>query len=129
MARGAVDIHVVHHDERRLAPELERDGSQVLGRSGRDLLPGPHRASQSNELGDRVTHERIAECAPSAGQHADDARGSWAWSKIAARASAERGVVELGFTTIALPAINAGATLRATMAEGKFQGVMPTQTP
>ena len=26
-------------------------------------------------------------------------------------------------------AINAGATLRATMAEGKFQGVMPTQTP
>ena len=55
--------------------------------------------------------------------------GNPARSKIVASASAESGVVELGFTTMVLPAISAGATLRATIAEGKFHGVIPTQTP
>ena len=44
-------------------------------------------------------------------------------------ASADRGVASAGLRTMQLPAASAGAALRVTMAEGKFQGVMPPTTP
>ena len=39
------------------------------------------------------------------------------------------GGLALGFNTIALPVISAGATLRAIKKNGKFQGVIPATTP
>ncbi len=36
-----------------------------------------------------------------------------------------RGLSSAGFSTKVHPAAKAGATLRVTMAAGKFQGVMP----
>jgi hypothetical protein len=71
MARRAVDNDVVHDDERRLATQLERHGSQVLSRSSRDSMPGPDRFCQGDQLGDRVAHERLAEGGPGAGQDTD----------------------------------------------------------
>ena len=44
-------------------------------------------------------------------------------------ASAESGVCSAGFSTIVQPAARAGADLRAGIAAGKFQGVMPAVTP
>src|SRR2546426_7480713 len=44
-------------------------------------------------------------------------------------ASAENGVSSAGFRTIVQPAASAGAALRVTIAQGKFHGVMPAQTP
>ena len=50
-------------------------------------------------------------------------------SASSASASAESGVCSAGLQTIVLPAASAGAALRVIIAEGKFQGVMPPQTP
>jgi hypothetical protein len=44
-------------------------------------------------------------------------------------ASAESGVCLAGFATKAQPTASAGATLRAIMAFGKFQGVIEPTTP
>ena len=55
--------------------------------------------------------------------------GTPASSASVAIASADSGVVSAGFKIIQLPAANAGAALRVTMAEGKFHGVIPAQTP
>ena len=44
-------------------------------------------------------------------------------------ASAESGVCSAGFSTIVQPAASAGADFRVTIADGKFQGVMPAVTP
>ena len=44
-------------------------------------------------------------------------------------ASAESGVEGAGLTTIVQPAASAGATLRAIIPIGKFQGVIAAQTP
>ncbi len=44
-------------------------------------------------------------------------------------ASAESGVCSAGFSTMVLPAASAGAHFLVTMAEGKFQGVIPAVTP
>ena len=55
--------------------------------------------------------------------------GMPARSPSSARASAESGVCSAGLHTIVLPAASAGATLRVIIAAGKFQGVMPQQTP
>jgi hypothetical protein len=40
-----------------------------------------------------------------------------------------RGVLLEGFVTTVFPVINAGASLRATVEEGKFHGVMEATTP
>ena len=55
--------------------------------------------------------------------------GTPARSASSASASAESGVCSAGLHTIVLPAASAGAALRVIIAEGKFQGVMPPQTP
>ena len=55
--------------------------------------------------------------------------GTPASSASAATASAESGVCSAGFSTIVHPAASAGADLRVTIAEGKFQGVIPAVTP
>ena len=55
--------------------------------------------------------------------------GSPASCASAAIASAESGVCSAGFKTIVQPAARAGADLRVTIAEGKFQGVIPAVTP
>lgn len=47
----------------------------------------------------------------------------------AASASAESGVSAAGLETMAHPAATAGANLRASIALGKFQGVMEAMTP
>src|SRR5262245_31938293 len=49
--------------------------------------------------------------------------------KIRQSAAAVSGVVEAGFSTTALPAANAGATLWATRLSGKLKGAMATTTP
>ena len=43
--------------------------------------------------------------------------------------SAESGVCSAGFSTIVQPTASAGADFLVTIAEGKFQGVMPAVTP
>ena len=55
--------------------------------------------------------------------------GSPACSRISVSASIERGVCWAGLTTIVQPAAIAGASLRAPIAIGKFQGVTNTQGP
>ena len=50
-------------------------------------------------------------------------------STICAKTYAFSGVSWLGFTTIVLPVIKAGAALRATRKKGKFQGRIPVVTP
>src|SRR5690554_241584 len=55
--------------------------------------------------------------------------GRPARSASTAMASAESGVSLAGFDTIAQPTASAGATLRAIMALGKFQGVIDAATP
>ena len=55
--------------------------------------------------------------------------GTPASSASAAIASAESGVCSAGFSTIVQPTASAGADFRVTIAEGKFQGVMPAVTP
>ncbi len=52
-----------------------------------------------------------------------------ACSARAAIASAESGVSSAGFATIVHPAASAAATLRISMALGKFQGVIAAHTP
>lgn len=47
----------------------------------------------------------------------------------AARATAVKGVSSEGLSTTVQPAARAGATLRVTMAAGKFQGVTAATTP
>ena len=46
-----------------------------------------------------------------------------------ARASAENGVCDAGFSTTVQPAAMAGPALRVIIASGKFQGVMQATTP
>ncbi|MDT4890536.1 hypothetical protein FQZ97_1273850 [compost metagenome] len=55
--------------------------------------------------------------------------GMPACSASTAMASAEKGVCEAGLTTMVHPAASAGPSLRASMALGKFQGVMAAVTP
>src|SRR5581483_1263316 len=55
--------------------------------------------------------------------------GSPASSASTASASADSGVCSAGFSTIVQPAASAGAALRVTIADGKFQGVIPAVTP
>ena len=55
--------------------------------------------------------------------------GKPARSASSAIASADRGVSSAGLTTTVQPAASAGATLRAIIALGKFQGVMAATTP
>ena len=55
--------------------------------------------------------------------------GTPASSASAAIARAESGVCSAGLSTIVQPTASAGADFRVTMAEGKFQGVMPAVTP
>src|SRR5690606_32340835 len=55
--------------------------------------------------------------------------GTPASSAKTAMAKAERGVSLAGLATKVQPAARAGATLRAIMALGKFQGVMEATTP
>ena len=55
--------------------------------------------------------------------------GTPASSPRAAIASADRGVSLAGLQTTVQPAASAGAILRASMALGKFQGVMQATTP
>src|SRR5207248_3347532 len=55
--------------------------------------------------------------------------GSPAASPTRATASAVSGVCSAGLSTIVLPAASAGAALRAGIAAGKFQGVIPALTP
>jgi hypothetical protein len=55
--------------------------------------------------------------------------GTPACSTMRASASADSGVSSCGLSTIALPAMIAGATLRAKIAAGKFHGTMPATTP
>ena len=55
--------------------------------------------------------------------------GTPASSASAAIASAESGVCSAGFSTIVQPTASAGADFLVTIAEGKFQGVMPAVTP
>ena len=55
--------------------------------------------------------------------------GSPASWQISARASAVSGVAEAGLSTTGQPAASAGAILRVTMVEGKFQGVMAATGP
>ena len=50
-------------------------------------------------------------------------------SAKSAKARAEKGVREAGLTRIAQPAARAGATLRVTIAEGKFHGVIAAHRP
>src|SRR6185312_15624697 len=57
------------------------------------------------------------------------AGGTPASSARAARARAEKGVAEAGFSTTVQPAAKAGATLRVIIAAGKFQGVMAATGP
>ena len=56
-------------------------------------------------------------------------RGTPARSASSAMASADRGVSLAGLHTTVQPAASAGAILRASMALGKFQGVMQATTP
>ena len=55
--------------------------------------------------------------------------GRPARSANAARANAESGVSAAGLKMIEQPAASAGANLRATMADGKFQAAMAATTP
>ena len=55
--------------------------------------------------------------------------GTPASSASAAIASADSGVCSAGFSTIVQPTASAGADLRVTIADGKFQGVIPAVTP
>jgi hypothetical protein len=55
--------------------------------------------------------------------------GRPARSASAAMASAESGVCSAGLSTIVQPTASAGAALRVTIADGKFHGVIPPQTP
>ena len=49
--------------------------------------------------------------------------------RISASAKAESGVSSAGLASCTQPAARAGATLRANMANGKFQGVIAAHTP
>src|SRR6185437_16331072 len=55
--------------------------------------------------------------------------GSPASSASRASASAVSGVSSAGFATTVQPAASAGATFRASMAKGKFHGVIAATTP
>ena len=55
--------------------------------------------------------------------------GRPASANSSARARAVSGVCSAGFRTTVQPAASAGATLRVTMAAGKFHGVMAATTP
>ena len=55
--------------------------------------------------------------------------GNPARSPITARASAEYGVCSAGLHTTVQPAASAGPSLRPSMAEGKFHGVIAATTP
>ncbi len=55
--------------------------------------------------------------------------GTPARSASTARARADNGVCSAGLTTMVHPAASAGDTLRVTMPEGKFHGVMAAHTP
>src|SRR3546814_16596875 len=55
--------------------------------------------------------------------------GSPASSASTASASAESGVSSAGLRTTVQPAASAGATLRVTIASGKFHGVIAATTP
>src|SRR5690606_22365062 len=55
--------------------------------------------------------------------------GTPAWVAKAAIAKADKGVSAAGLTMTAHPAASAGASFRASMALGKFHGVMATTTP
>ena len=55
--------------------------------------------------------------------------GRPARSARAAIARADSGVCSAGLSTIVQPTASAGAALRVTIADGKFQGVIPPQTP
>ena len=50
------------------------------------------------------------------------------WARVC-RAMAVRGACSEGFVREGQPAARAGAALRASMARGKFQGVMKEETP
>ena len=50
-------------------------------------------------------------------------------SASAATASAESGVCSAGLRIIVQPTASAGADFRVTIADGKFQGVIPAVTP
>src|SRR5438477_12342023 len=55
--------------------------------------------------------------------------GTPARSASSQSANAEYGVWLAGFSTMVQPAASAGPALRVSIAEGKFQGVIATQTP
>ena len=55
--------------------------------------------------------------------------GKPARSASTPKASAEYGVCDAGLQTTVQPAASAGPTLRASIAEGKFQGVIMPTTP
>ena len=55
--------------------------------------------------------------------------GTPACAQMRASASEDSGVSSCGLMTIALPAMIAGATLRANSAAGKFHGMIPATTP
>ena len=63
----------------------------------------------------------------------DDAENALAGDRRAsassATASADSGVCSAGLSTIVQPTASGGADLRVTIADGKFHGVIPPQTP
>jgi hypothetical protein len=87
---------------KRLPADLERDGSQVLGRSGGDLLAGARGTGQRDELVIGLRTCAFPSVPPALVSTLTTPGGRPASSKLAS-ANAESGVVELGFTTMVLP--------------------------
>ena len=72
--RDFLDVHIGHHDHRRLAAEFQSDALQRIGRIAVDDLANLGRARERDLVDVRVLHQPIARRVTAAGDDVDHAR-------------------------------------------------------
>ena len=129
LLHGRIQIGVGERDERRLAPELQRDGREVRRRGLRDELAGLDRPGERDPADAGVARERGAGLLADPLHHVERAVGHPASRAMSANRDAVRGAHSGGLATTLLPAASAGAMRHVASISGAFHGVITIVTP
>ncbi len=126
---GGVDVGVVEDDERRVPTQFEGKPFHSARTLGHQQLAYFCRAGEGEHPDGLVTGEHGAHRHRVTVDDVEDPRREPGPRPSSAKAKPDKGASLAGLSTTAQPAARAGATLRAIIRAGKFQGVMAATTP
>ena len=88
--RDGLDVGIVEHHDRRLAPELEMHPLEGVGGVAGDELAGVHVAGEREHGDARMTHDGVAGGLTLTGDHVEHTRGKDALGEFGETQRAER---------------------------------------